>query len=63
MTVNRERTSPQERSHELAPSCIDIRGNHQTPQRLVRLNQNVPLVNRFDEVATHESVSQYVGVE
>ena len=61
--MNHERTSPLKRSPELAPSCIDIRGNHPTPQRPVGLSQNVPLVNRFVGVATHGSVIQYVGVE
>jgi hypothetical protein len=51
--MDHERTSPLERSPELAPSCIDTRGNRQTPQRLVKPSRNVPLVNIFDRVATH----------
>jgi hypothetical protein len=61
--MDHARTSPLERSPELAPSCIDIRDNHRTLQRPVRMNQNDPLVNRFDGVAAHGSVGQYVGVE
>jgi hypothetical protein len=60
--MDHERTSPLERSPELAPSCIDIRGNHPTLQRPVGMSQNDPLVNRFDGVATHGSVGQYVEV-
>lgn len=61
--MDHERTSPLERSPESAPSCIDIRGNHRTLRRLVGMSQNISLVNRFDGVATHGSLGQYVGVE
>lgn len=61
--MDHERTSPLERSPELAPSCIDIRGNHRTLQKPVEMNQNVSLVNRYDGVATHGSEGQHVKVE
>lgn len=51
--MDHERTSPLERSPELTPSCIDIRGNHPILQRLVGPSQNAPLVKIFDRVATH----------
>lgn len=61
--MDHERTSPLERSPELAPSCIDIRGNHRTLQRPVGTSQNVSLVKKFDGVAIHGSEGQHVKAE